>query len=73
LTSAAKRWPDSQRLVLTGYADIDSTVVAINQGQIQRYIQKPWNNEALVVQVRESAENYLLIKQNREPQHKLSL
>lgn len=73
LTSVAKRWPDSQRLVLTGYADIDSTVAAINQGQIQRYIQKPWNNEAFVVQVRESAENYLLIKQNRDLQHKLCL
>ncbi|WP_127021975.1 HD domain-containing phosphohydrolase [Rheinheimera mangrovi] len=73
LQFAAQRCPDSQRLVLTGYADIDSTIVAINQGQIQRYIQKPWSNEALVVQVRESAEKYLLIKQNKELQQKLSI
>jgi response regulator RpfG family c-di-GMP phosphodiesterase len=73
LQLAAKRCPDSQRLVLTGYADIDSTIVAINQGQIQRYIQKPWSNEALLVQVRESAEKYLLVKENKELQHKLSV
>lgn len=73
LQLAAQRYPDSQRLVLTGYADIDSTIEAINQGQIQRYIQKPWSNEALLVQVRESAEKYLLVKENKELQHKLSV
>ena len=68
----AERCPDSQRLVLTGYADIDSTIMAINQGQIQRYIQKPWRNEELIVQVRESAEKYGLVKQNKELQRRLS-
>lgn len=73
LQLAAQRCPDSQRLVLTGYADIDSTIMAVNKGQIQHYIQKPWSNEALVVQVRESAEKYLLIKQNLELRSKLSV
>ncbi|MBY0416586.1 MAG: response regulator [Pararheinheimera sp.] len=72
LKVVAERCPDSQRLVLTGYADIDSTIMAINQGQIQRYIQKPWRNEELIVQVRESAEKYALVKQNKELQRKLS-
>ncbi len=73
LQLAAQRCPDSQRLVLTGYADIDSTIMAVNKGQIQHYIQKPWSNEALVVQVRESAEKYLLVKQNLELRSKLSV
>jgi response regulator RpfG family c-di-GMP phosphodiesterase len=72
LRCAAERCPDSQRLLLTGYADIDSTIMAINQGQIQRYIQKPWRNEELIVQVRESAEKFLLVRQNKELQQKLS-
>jgi response regulator RpfG family c-di-GMP phosphodiesterase len=46
--------------------------MAINQGQIQRYIQKPWRNEELIVQVRESAEKFLLVRQNKELQQKLS-
>lgn len=73
LRCAAERCPDSQRLLLTGYADIDSTIMAINQGQIQRYIQKPWRNEELIVQVRESAEKFLLVRQNKELQQKLSV
>ncbi len=73
LQRAAQRSPDSQRLVLTGYADIDSTIVAINQGQIQRYIQKPWRNEELLLLHRESVEKYQLLRQNRDLQHKLSV
>lgn len=73
LKVAAERSPESQRLVLTGYADIDSTIVAINQGQIQRYVQKPWRNEELLLLVRESVEKYQLIKQNRELQQKLKV
>ncbi len=73
LQLAAQRCPDSQRLLLTGYADIESTIKAINQGQIQRYIQKPWTNEALVLQIRESVEKYHLIKHNRALQRQLSL
>lgn len=73
LKQAAQLAPDSQRLVLTGYADIASTIVAINQGQIQRYIQKPWSNEELIVQVRDAVDKYQLVKQNRELQRKLSL
>ncbi|RVT49112.1 response regulator [Rheinheimera sediminis] len=73
LQIAAQKAPDSQRLVLTGYADISSTIIAINRGQIQRYIQKPWRNEELIVQVKDSVEKYQLVKQNRELQTKLSI
>src|SRR3990167_6621769 len=73
LQLAVQRSPDSQRLVLTGYADIDSTIATINQGQIQRYIQKPWRNEELLLLLRESVEKYQLLRQNRDLQHKLSV
>ncbi|MBV1873331.1 MAG: response regulator [Gammaproteobacteria bacterium] len=33
------------RILLTGYADIDSTIAAINQGKIHSYLSKPWDNE----------------------------
>lgn len=39
--------PDCARVLLTGYADISSTIAAINEGQIDRYLTKPWNDEEL--------------------------
>lgn len=47
-----KRWPDTLRILLTGYADITSTINAINKGKIYRYISKPWedNDIRLLVQ-----------------------
>ncbi|HNK40154.1 MAG TPA: response regulator, partial [Flavobacteriales bacterium] len=45
LAEARKRHPDTVRLLLTGYADMESTVAAINSGQITRYISKPWNDQ----------------------------
>ncbi|MEO8151096.1 MAG: hybrid sensor histidine kinase/response regulator [Bacteroidia bacterium] len=37
--------PDSIRLLITGQADIDTVIAAINQGQISKYLQKPWDWE----------------------------
>ena len=48
LAEACKRQPDAVRLLLTGYADMESTVAAINSGQITRYISKPWNDYELI-------------------------
>lgn len=39
--------PECARILLTGYADINSTIAAINEGQIDRYLTKPWNDEEL--------------------------
>ena len=39
--------PDCARVLLTGYADMTSTISAINLGQIQRYLSKPWNDDEL--------------------------
>ncbi len=44
LEKAATQWPDTIRILLTGFSDIKSTVAAINQGKILRYIQKPWED-----------------------------
>lgn len=39
--------PDCSKILLTGYADINSTIAAINEGQIDRYLTKPWNDDEL--------------------------
>ena len=47
LTQAATRWPDVVRILLTGYADIESTIAAVNQGKIYSYCSKPWEDKEL--------------------------
>lgn len=56
--------PESIRMVLTGYADINAAVAAINQGGIYRYILKPWNDDELRQTVREALRYYQLKAEN---------
>ncbi len=58
-------FPDAMRLLLTGYADIQAVISAINDGNIFRYIPKPWDPTELDTIVREAFERYHLIVQNR--------
>ncbi|APX95106.1 two-component system response regulator [Halomonas sp. 1513] len=47
LARVQRRWPECVRILFTGYADLTSTVRAINEGKIYRYIAKPWNDDEL--------------------------
>ncbi|MEE2733618.1 MAG: HD domain-containing phosphohydrolase [Pseudomonadota bacterium] len=66
LACCADRWPDMARILLTGYADIESTIRAINDGRISHYASKPWNDEQLVSKVREALEVKRLRERNRQ-------
>ncbi len=57
--------PDAARVLITGYADIDATIEAINQAQIFYYISKPWEPEDLRLVIRRAAERYQLTRENR--------
>ncbi len=65
LKQVRARWPHSMRILLTGYADMASTVAAINEGEIYRYIAKPWNDEEIVTTVREALARQFLEQENR--------
>ncbi|KQV94091.1 MULTISPECIES: HD domain-containing phosphohydrolase [unclassified Roseateles] len=65
LEQVHQRWPTVGRILLTGYADIGSTVAAINRGQIHRYIAKPWDDRELVMCVQDGLERRRLEKENR--------
>ncbi len=56
LEKVRARWPDLIRILLTGYADMQSTIDAINRGEIYRYITKPWDDNDIVLVVREALE-----------------
>lgn len=56
LEQVRARWPDTMRILLTGYADIGSTIEAINKGEIFRYIAKPWDDHDMLLVVRHALE-----------------
>lgn len=60
LTIARQFRPDTVRVLLTGFADLQDTIRGINQGQIFSYISKPWNNDELKLAVKSACESYLL-------------
>lgn len=47
LSEVANQWPDSERILLTGFADLESTIGAINKGKINYYLEKPWDDDRL--------------------------
>lgn len=53
-------WPRTARLLLTGQADLGSTIAAINRGRLHRYITKPWNDDELLLTLRQVAQNQQL-------------
>ncbi len=52
--------PNSMRLLLTGYTDLESVIAAINEGQIYRYLTKPWEPNDLLMTIDKAYETYLL-------------
>lgn len=71
LESIIPQYPDPIRILLTGYADINAVIDAINKGQVYRYIQKPWMEEDLRINIEKAFEIYTLRKENRELTEKL--
>jgi signal transduction histidine kinase len=58
--------PDAIRLLFTGYADIKAVIDAINQGNVYRYITKPWDPEELQAIIRQAVQQYdLLVERKR--------
>lgn len=47
-------YPTTTRILLTGYADMPTIIKAINEGKIHRYISKPWNDEEMLLTLRQS-------------------
>ena len=57
--------PEAIRLLFTGYADIKAVIDAINQGNVYRYISKPWDPDELQMIIREAAQRYELLTERK--------
>jgi response regulator RpfG family c-di-GMP phosphodiesterase len=65
LEQVRNRWPDTVRLLLTGYSDVDSTIGAINRGEIFRYVAKPWDDQHILGTVKNGLERKALEREKR--------
>lgn len=54
LKNIREMYPDCIRFLLSGYADVEAIISAINEGDIYRFIKKPWNNDELKALVKKS-------------------
>lgn len=63
LSRTVEQFPDTIRMVLTGYTDVEDLVEAINSGKVFKYITKPWDPAELTSAVHQAAEIYQVVKQ----------
>lgn len=68
LKEIGRRQPDSIRILLTGFADLDATVTAVNDAKIYRYVSKPWNDAELQQAIRNALQHRELSRE-RERLH----
>lgn|SRR5574341_89438 len=66
LSKMKARYPHIVRMVITGKADLNAVIAAINDGHIYRFVLKPWDNEELCLSVRLALEQAKLLSENRK-------
>jgi two-component system, NtrC family, response regulator HupR/HoxA len=64
LDAARKENPDLVRIILTGYAEVNDLIAAINASKVHKYITKPWVPDDLRMAVREALEKRELQREN---------
>ncbi|MCG8591379.1 MAG: response regulator [Proteobacteria bacterium] len=66
LTEVTARHPETVRIILTGFADMDAIIQAINDGQVYAYITKPWEPDQLKQVVKRAVDHHSLALENRQ-------
>lgn len=73
LQQVKQLYPNTIRVVLSGYAEAGAIVEAINQGEVYRFLGKPWDDEQLRLTFRQCLEQYDLLEENRNLEHQVQL
>lgn len=64
-------YPEPIRMLLTGYADINAVIDAINKGQVYKYFSKPWDENEMKEQIKNAHKLFILRKEKKELTEKL--
>ncbi len=60
-----EKYPETIRIMLTGYADVNSIMGAVKEGAVYKFITKPWNDEDLRLTVSLALQQFVLMRENR--------
>jgi type II secretory ATPase GspE/PulE/Tfp pilus assembly ATPase PilB-like protein/FixJ family two-component response regulator len=66
LKEIRQKWPETIRIMLTGYADVSSVMGAVKEGAVYKFITKPWNDEDLRLTVSLALQQYVLLRENQK-------
>ena len=66
LKEVKKLHPEVSKILLTGYADKENAIKAINEIGLYRYIEKPWNNDDLILNIKNGIERSYLLSELRK-------
>lgn len=66
LSEVKKFYPEVSKILLTGYADKENAIKAINEIGLYRYIEKPWNNDDLIINIKNGIERSYLLSELRQ-------
>lgn len=73
LTRVKVLYPDTVRIVLSGYTELNSVTEAINQGAVYKFLTKPWEEDLLRANVEEAFQRYEMKVENARLSHELML
>ncbi len=73
LSEAKNLYPNASTILLTGYADKENAIKAINEVGLYKYIEKPWDNDDLIVNIKNAYERSQLIVSLKEKNKRLEL
>jgi len=65
LAVVRKKYPDTIRMILTGHANLDTAIHAINEGEIYRFFKKPCNMIDLAITVRQALQHKAVLEKNQ--------
>lgn len=65
LQKVKEEYPDTVRVILSGYAEVHAVVESVNKGEIYRFLGKPWNDDELKLTIRQCLAHYDILRQNR--------
>lgn len=73
LSRVKKQYPDTIRMILSGYADFNAIQSAINEGSIYKFLNKPWDNDELKKNVYEAFKQHTLNMKHKEQEQELTV
>jgi response regulator RpfG family c-di-GMP phosphodiesterase len=73
LESILDKHPEPMRILLTGYADLNAVIDAVNKGKIFHYLSKPWNEEELDMTIQRAYDIYSRKQAEHEITEKLAV